>query len=266
MSRKPSISFVGSYYPHFDHLGSATNSLVLLSQLSNLFSEIRVFGNIDSELPTILKKSVKLEKVWENDNLFSIVTMLLKILKSKTDLVFFNVYPLVFGNRGLSNVIGLTIPILVSKFTKSSVFTYMHNFVETQNLGGLGYTPRKTKLKIAQFLEKSLGHFTKLTTTLPSMALEMRDSLDEPVHVLYIPYLEAIFSFAMNYANRNNEYALSDRPFWDISVSPIRSQASGCEAAPCRTPRSQYGLSSSGISCVLSISCPQRIRIQSCFS
>ncbi len=56
----------------------------------------------------------------------------------------------------------------------------------------------------------------------------------------------------------------AEYPLWDIS-SPIHSQASCCEAIPCRIPTSQCGLFSSGISCALLIVCRKRIRLLSCF-
>ena len=59
-------------------------------------------------------------------------------------------------------------------------------------------------------------------------------------------------------------YYFLRKGLWDIS-SPIHSQASGCEAAPCRILMSQSCLSSSGISFALLISCPRKNQLPNCF-
>lgn len=194
------ICLFGSYYPHFERSATITSAMSYLMTLVNNNVSVCVFGNKDSLLPPCIDPiRVNLKKSWAEDDLISLFKTFINILLERDcDLYVFNIYLTSFGKHRLTNFLGLLMPIWVSFLPKRRVLTYMHNFLETQDIGKLGYKAGLLTKLLVRFVERLLATFTELVTTLPSMASEMETILKTKVSSTLILYADATISFVSN--------------------------------------------------------------------
>lgn len=200
MVLRMNVCIFGNYYPHFEGSGTITSALSLLLAEDPRFRSITIHGNSDSVIPPVISpERVRLERSWTRDDPVSIIRAIIHMLfRSKTDLYIFNIYLTCFGRGRLTNFIGLLMPAIVSLVSRKKVITYMHNFLETQQIDKLGYKATLPTKIIVHIVEKVIAAFTTLVTTLPSMAREMERVLRRPVSYALIPYADATVSYLTN--------------------------------------------------------------------
>ena len=135
-------------------------------------------------------------------------------MKNGVDVYLFNIFLTSFGKTRKANVTGLLLPPLLAKLTGKRVCTYMHNFIETQDIEKLGYKKKWLPTKIASLLERLIANNTLLLVPLKSQGLTLEAQFHTKVHNLVVPYVEGISSFmsssgALYDAKRENNAPLS---------------------------------------------------------
>ena len=189
------IALFGSFYPNSTRAANTTNSFAYLFSLSNIFNEIIVIGNKDSNLPVFIDGKISLIKSWSPDDYISLLKSFITMIRIHDTRFFFNIYMTAFGRKKVFNFMGLLLPTILSVITRNKAIVYMHNFVETQNIEGLGYKANILTKATVHIVEKLLTSFTSVLVPLPSMAEIVNNCFGSNVKPLFIPYLETAFQF-----------------------------------------------------------------------
>ena len=200
-SKGITVGFFGSFYPLVDKLATTSTGLVTLFSMSEKIEKIMVFSPLSSIAPI----GVDITKVsvipsWRYDSVISLLKTLSKMIKMKedVDVYFFNIFLTSFGSSRRANVTGLLLPTLLAKLTGKRVCTYMHNFIETQDIEKLGYERKWLSTKIASMLERLIASNSSLIVPLESQRLTLESLFRTKVHSVIIPYVEGLCSFISN--------------------------------------------------------------------
>ncbi|MCL5785446.1 MAG: glycosyltransferase [Candidatus Thermoplasmatota archaeon] len=198
------IGFFGSFYPRIDRLSTTSIGLAYLFGNVSYVEEITVFGPLMSRIPPNFPAKVNLNSIWEYDDILSIFKTLKTMLLDRKhfDLFFFNLILTSFGRRGLSNALGLLVPVLLSFLTRKRVIVYLHHIVETQNLGELGYGEKKLSAAIAMLIERLVFVTTRVIVPLPSQQSKISSFIRSAPRQLVFPGLEGIWAYN-NYLRSN---------------------------------------------------------------
>ena len=197
-SKGVTVGFFGSFYPMVDRLSTTSTGLVALFSMSEKIEKVIVFSPQSSVLSNGLdSKKIRMIPSWKYDSVTSLIKTLFKMIKMKkyVDIYFFNIFLTSFGSSRKANVTGLLLPILLARLTGKRVCTYMHNFIETQNIEKLGYRKTWWATKIANLLERLIAHNTLLLVPLKSQRTVLETILHTKVHDVVIPYVEGLCSF-----------------------------------------------------------------------
>ena len=192
------IGFFGSFYPLVDRLSTTSTGLVALFSMSEKIEKVIVFSPQSSVLLNGLdSKKIRMVPSWKYDSVISLLKTLFKMIRMRqdVDIYFFNIFLTSFGSSRKANVTGLLLPILLARLTGKRVCTYMHNFIETQNIEKLGYRRTWWAIKIANLLERLIAHNTLLLVPLKSQRTVLETILHTRVHNVVIPYVEGLCSF-----------------------------------------------------------------------
>lgn len=196
------IGFFGSFYPLVDRLSTTSTGLVTLFSMSEKIENVIVFSPLSSVTPIGIDTSkVSMIPSWRYDSVISLLKTLSKMIRMKedVDVYFFNIFLTSFGSSGRANVTGLLLPTLLAKLTGKRVCTYMHNFIETQDIEKLGYERKWLATKIAGMLERLIANNTSLIVPLESQRLALETLFQNKVHSIVIPYVEGLYSFMCNH-------------------------------------------------------------------
>ena len=195
------VAFFGSFYPFVDRLSTTSTGLVSLFSMSEKIEKVIVFSPLLSAVPIGLDtKKVRMMPSWKYDSVISLLKTLYKMIRMKEDLdvYFFNILLTSFGHARRANTVGLLLPTFVAKLTGKKVCTYMHNFVETQDIEKLGYKKKWLVTKIVGLLERLIAGNTLLLVPLESQRLALETLFHTEVHNVTIPYVEGISGFICN--------------------------------------------------------------------
>ena len=199
------IAFFGSFYPRIDRLATTSVGMVYLISKCRNRPNVTVIGPKGSEIPENYASNVKIEPLWEYDDIPSIVRAFFFLLrrKKKYDLVFFNLILTSFGKRNLSNGIGLLIPPVYSILTRKRPVVYIHNLVETQSLEKLGYGNAYLSKQFAKMLEKIIFDTADIFLPLESQRKTVERIYGMKVEQSLFVGVEGIWSFK-NYLSLHN--------------------------------------------------------------
>ena len=208
------IAYVGDFINHGKSLASAGASIIFLLSTLEEVESIDVFcpnENEDAEIISLHPK-IKLIRSYKYDNAFSLLR-LLKLRYTSYDKIIFNVLSTSFGNSSITNAIGISIPIVLSKILGvNNVEVIYHNSVLTNDISKLGYTSRFDRLRarVLRIIESTL--FKNVTTY---VLLELyKRRIDQvlkknKVKVLNAKYLEAISTVFLNGYQEKEKITLS---------------------------------------------------------
>jgi len=202
MAEKLKIAFVSNFYNHgkiYDQWG--TGFSILLSQL-NCIKNIDVICPVaDGKDMPVFPQKINIIEAYNLDYKLSIL-QILKILKNnKYDLIIFNYGPTVYGRSNIMNLIGLFIPIKVSKFNANTVLISQGSSL-TNDAKNLGYKGLFDKLKfiLMTHLEKHLYRHVKSFAQLPLYERLLREKVtkNKVLGVLQSDYIDAISTVYLN--------------------------------------------------------------------
>ena len=175
------ICFISSYPPNHARLSEYAQSLV--KEIANRPTVDKIYLLVDKSAGSkeaTLNNDPKIEvlRVWKADNSFSILGIVLQILKLKPDVVHFNLSFQSYGRKRLANFIGLSL-VFPCRLLGLRVVASVHNFGEKVDLEKVRLKPSllnrvgmlvATKLILsastvvvlvksyAEFLSKRYGH------------------------------------------------------------------------------------------------------------
>ncbi|MEM2922347.1 MAG: glycosyltransferase, partial [Candidatus Bathyarchaeia archaeon] len=133
------VCFVSSYPPNRARLSEYAQSL--LKELGNRPGIDRIYVLADmvggSKNRVWISPRVEVLRVWKIDHPFSILGIILCILKLRPDVVHFNVHFQSYGRSRITNFVGLSLPFLCRVLGVPSV-VLIHNLGERVNLKALG--------------------------------------------------------------------------------------------------------------------------------
>jgi glycosyltransferase involved in cell wall biosynthesis len=189
------LAIFGTFFPLTARLASATTGMVYLLSKNEKVGKIRLYAQKGAELPASFSSDkCTLIECWSVDKPFSIANSIVRLSRDKeADAYFFDLSLTMFGIKKVSNFIGLLMPPLLAKITKKKVLVYMHDFIETEEIEKLGYTPTFFSRLAASFLEKLIVKNTILIVPRPSQQIILESKYGTRIHSLIIPYVEGIY-------------------------------------------------------------------------
>ena len=151
------IAFVGNFYGHgtvYDQWG--TSFCILLSRLSYIEKIDVICPVAKKNLGVIFPDKIRVKETFDLSSSLSIFNIRKKIKDGNYDLVIFNYGPTVFGKSNIMNLLGLFMPISVSKLSNTVIIS--HGSSLTNDAVNLGYSSLKDRLKykVLTILEKHL--------------------------------------------------------------------------------------------------------------
>ena len=129
------VCFVSSYPPNHARLSEYTKSLVTELAKRRFIDDIHVVADMVDGSKNRAQEGSNIEvlRIWQPDDLFSILGIVPKILKLKPDIVHFNVHFQSFGKNRLPNFFGLSL-IFLCRLLNLKVVATVHNFGDIVDL------------------------------------------------------------------------------------------------------------------------------------
>ena len=199
------VAYVGDFINHGKSLPTAGTSLVIM------LSKITGVELVDVYCPSLNESTeqfeppnnVKTKEYYNYNNPFSVLR-LLKVEWKEYNMILFNLLPTAFGDSSLSNVIGLLLPLILSKLGRvKGVKVIYHNSVYTNDVVKLGYDSTWDQVRgfflglVERALFKNIDSYVLLKL--------YKSRIDEAigknrVRYLNLRYLEAITTVYLNSA------------------------------------------------------------------
>ena len=165
------ICFVTSHPPSRGRLSEY--AVKVLKELERSSRIERIFALSDSPPDAAdppYGARVEVMNVWRPDNIFSILRIILNVLKLRPHLVHFNAHFQSFGKRKLANFTGLSLPFLCRVFGVPSVIS-IHNLGGKVNLEAVG-------LKESFLTRLGITLATKLVTLSSAVTVTVRSYVE----------------------------------------------------------------------------------------
>lgn len=191
------LGFFGAFFPEFQKAGNSSTGIVLLLSRSSRVQSVRAYVPVGSQQPPGLGDAVvNLEKSWQFDDPVSLLRTGLKIITARplVNAFLFNIHITSFGKRAAGNALGITLPVLVRIGSRVPVVVYMHNFLESQDVARLGYSPSFLTRWVVRALETVLIRTTKVVVPLKSQSDLMNSTTGGKTSTLFFPYIEVVLS------------------------------------------------------------------------
>jgi glycosyltransferase involved in cell wall biosynthesis len=165
------VSFVSSYPPLRGRLSEYAYSLIEELQKSPSISHIDIITEtLDAFTTERINDKTTAHRIWKSDNPLSLLSITLKIIELKPDIVHFNVHMAVFGRSRISNFIGLSLPF-ICRIMGFKTVTTLHNIFDKIDVEKTGY--KNTFInRMSAFL------VTKLIATSSAVTLTMKSHTD----------------------------------------------------------------------------------------
>jgi len=197
---KINIAFVSNFYNHgkvYDQWG--TSFSILLSRLECV-NNIDVICPIGINDNTIFPEKIKLVDAYNLNKKLSILNILKILRKNNYDLIIFNYGPTVFGSSNLMNLIGLLMPIKISKIKKTVIISQGSSL--TNDAKNLGYSSLFDKIRtiFVNILERHLYRKVKSFAQLPLYERMLKEKVknNKVTGVLKSDYIDAISTVYLN--------------------------------------------------------------------
>ena len=201
MDNKLKIAFVGNFYGYgtvYDQWG--TSFCILLSRLSYIEKIDVICPVSDKNLDATFPDKINIKETFNLSKSLSIFNIRKKIKDENYDLVIFNYGPTVFGKSNIMNLLGLFMPIFVSKFCNTVIISQGSSL--TNDAINLGYNSLKDRLKyeVLKVLEKHLYRKVKSFAQLPVYEKMLKEKVknNRVLGVLKSDYIDAVLTVYLN--------------------------------------------------------------------
>ncbi|MCI4366945.1 MAG: glycosyltransferase [Thermoplasmata archaeon] len=175
--------------------GGGSTGTALLLAASPRVEQVVVFGPTVARLPEGVDTArIRLVPIWKPDDLWSLVRSGWAMWKesSRLDGFIFSLSVTTFGRRSIVNAAGLLLPVILRRATGKPVVVFVHNFIETQHLEQLGYTPTASARWAASVLERLIIRSTTAVVGLESQQQVVESALGGTVHCIPMRFAEMV--------------------------------------------------------------------------
>ena len=201
MENKLKIAFVGNFYGYgtvYEQWG--TSFCILLSRLGYIEKIDVICPVSDKNLDATFPDKINIKETFNLSKSLSIFNIRKKIKKENYDLVIFNYGPTVFGKSNIMNLLGLFMPISVSKLCNTVIISQGSSL--TNDAINLGYNSLKDRLKyeVLKILEKHLYRKVKSFAQLPVYEKILKEKVknNRVLGVLKSDYIDAVLTVYLN--------------------------------------------------------------------
>jgi hypothetical protein len=185
-----------NFYPQKDRLGTHSTSLALLLQRADPTLELDLAVPKASVLPATFRADrVRFHPEWVHGNARSLIRSA-RSLAARIDpegAILFNWFPTCFGENRSANAAGMSLPAFVRMRSRTVPFVYAHNFIETQDIGRLGYRPSVVERIGLGGFERLLTRSSRVIVPLESQRRSVSRLFGGSVVSRPLPFTEAIY-------------------------------------------------------------------------
>jgi|GEM_PF-3988605 len=185
-----------NFYPAKDRLGTHSTSLALLLQRADPDLVLDLSVPRGALWPTPFPSSrVVFDPSWTHGDSPSLVRAARSLARrvGRDGPVMFNWFPTCFGETRAANATGMLLPAVVRASTRRAPFVYAHNFIETQDVGRLGYRPSRVERFAVGAFERALARTSNVIVPLESQRRSVAALFGGSVVARPIPFAEALF-------------------------------------------------------------------------
>ncbi len=223
MEEKPrtKIGLFANFYPGKDRLGTHSTSLALLLLRAAPELQLELAVPDGSEWPPGFDRSrVTFRPGWRHDGAGMMVWSAAKLARSLTPNghALFNWFPTCFGETRVANGTGMLLPRLVRLLGRQMPCVYAHNFIETQDVGRLGYRASRTEKVALRTLERSLVRSSRVFVPLDSQRRSIRTIFGASVTARPIPFVEALYGHWVHQAFPGQSFGAAIPPRTNFRV------------------------------------------------
>jgi glycosyltransferase involved in cell wall biosynthesis len=200
---KMKIAYVGDFLNHGKALVPIGTSIVFLLSMMEEVESIDVYCPMENERiePITLPPKIRVIETYRYDKALSLMK-LLRIKRYSYDKVIFNLLPTAFGNSSITNVFGISIPIILAKLLRMhNIEIVYHNSVFTNDIKKLGYTSiyDRFRSEILKIIEASIFKSIQTFVLLRIYKDQIHNALkNDKVKYLNAEYLEAVATVFVN--------------------------------------------------------------------
>ena len=185
-----------NFYPGKDRLGTHSTSLALLMLRADASLRLHLAVPRGSEWPDgFARDRVEFRPGWRHDAPTEMAREAAALARSldRDARILFNWFPTCFGETRAANATGMLLPALVRLIHREAPWVYAHNFIETQDVGRLGYRPgRGERVALATF-ERSLLRAARVIVPLESQRRSVGSVFGRTVVAGPVPFVEALY-------------------------------------------------------------------------
>ncbi len=185
-----------NFYPAKDRLGTHSTSLALLLQRADPTLDLELVVPSGSTWPAAFPAGrVRFRPSWSHGDPGSLLRAASGLGRrfGPDDRVLFNWFPTCFGENRSANAIGMLLPAVVRVGARHPPYVYAHNFIETQDVGRLGYRPSALERIALGTFERALARAARVVVPLESQRRAVEALFGGDVIARPLPFVEAIY-------------------------------------------------------------------------
>jgi glycosyltransferase involved in cell wall biosynthesis len=185
-----------NFYPAMDRLGTHSTSLALLFLRADPGLELELVVPERSRWPVgFAQERVKFRPLWRHDGPTTMVRAAAAMARSlgREGHGLFNWFPTCYGQTRSASATGMLLPRLFRWRAHRRAAVYAHNFIETQDVGRLGYRAGFLERRAIRALEGSLARSSQVIVPLESQRRSVEQLFGQAVLARPVPFVEALY-------------------------------------------------------------------------
>jgi glycosyltransferase involved in cell wall biosynthesis len=188
------IGLFGTFHPEYNFAGNTTTPIALALARTQVVDRVTVFCQEGGKFPrSYSHDKVELVPCWRHNDPLSLISAIRRVLQlaNRLDTVIFNTYVTAYGKSRAANTLGLLLPTALAGLFHEPTVVYMHNFVETQDVERLGYSPSLITELGVSLLERMMLRASHVVVPLVGQAEIVESRLGRRPVPFFFPFLES---------------------------------------------------------------------------
>jgi prepilin-type processing-associated H-X9-DG protein len=199
------VGLFSNFYPLVGKAGPHSLDLALMLSQIDRVASVTVFAPTGSALPQGLDSNrIHLCLTWARDDPISLARALMSLVIKRRDfdVYIFDTILTNYGDTPLVNLLGLIGPAIVRVIGRTKVAVYCHSYLETQDVGKIGFQVNPIVRWGVHTLERVVLTTCKLVVPLSTQQIALQRSFGVEVEQCFLPYYDAIYSAVQLMNNR----------------------------------------------------------------